>query len=65
MIIDYASMEHREQEFRQATGRLLAVALFCGVFTGIRGGLFTVTMTRLNMRIRQRLFRSLLQQDIG
>jgi hypothetical protein len=58
-------MEHREADFRAATLKLLATALFCGVFTGVRGGLFTVTMTRLNLRIRQRLFGSLLQQDIG
>ncbi len=43
LIIDYASMEHKQAEFRAATLKLLATALFCGVFSGIRGGLFTVT----------------------
>ena len=41
--------------------RLVVVAALCGLFTGIRGGLFTLTMTRLNVRIRKRLFHSLLQ----
>lgn len=47
------------------TLKLLAVAAITGIFTGTRGGLFTVAMTRLNVRLRTQLFHSLLQQDTG
>ena len=43
----------------------VAVSLVCAVFTGIRGGLFTLAMVRMNVRVRTRLFHSLLGQDIG
>lgn len=39
--------------------------MLCGVFTGLRGGLFSVAMWRLNVRIRQELFKSLLVQEVG
>lgn len=32
---------------------------------GIRGGLFTVAMTRLNVRIRTSLFDALMRQEIA
>lgn len=44
---------------------LLVAASVCAVFTGIRGGSFTVAMTRLNMRLRQQLFAALLSQEVG
>jgi ATP-binding cassette subfamily B (MDR/TAP) protein 9 len=47
------------------TLKLVGVAVLCGVFTGIRGGLFSVAMWRLNVRIRTTLFNSLLTQEIG
>ena len=64
-IIDYASIEPDRQMFVQTTIKLVAVAFGCAVFTGIRGGLFTLGMARLNLRIRTKLFHSLLQQDIA
>ena len=51
--------------FQQTTLKLVGVAFGCAVFTGVRGGLFTLGMARLNLRIRTRLFHSLLCQDIG
>ena len=51
--------------FQQTTLKLVGVAFGCAVFTGIRGGLFTLGMARLNLRIRTNLFHSLLRQDIG
>lgn len=33
--------------------------------TGVRGGLFTVAMTRLNVRIRTSLFDALMRQEIA
>lgn len=64
-IIDYASIEPDHQMFQQTTLKLVGVAFGCAVFTGVRGGLFTVGMARLNLRIRTNLFDSLLRQDIG
>ena len=64
-IIDYASIEPDRQMFQQTTLKLVGVAFGCAVFTGVRGGLFTLGMARLNLRIRTKLFDSLLCQDIG
>lgn len=64
-IIDYASIEPNPAAFRATTVRMLAVAAACAVFTGIRGGLFTVAMTRLNVRLRTALFGSLMAQEVG
>lgn len=64
-IIDYASIEPDSYRFQQTTLKLVGVAFGCAVFTGARGGLFTLGMARLNMRIRTQLFHSLLRQDIG
>jgi hypothetical protein len=47
------------------TLKLVGVAVLCGIFTGIRGGLFSVAMWRLNVRIRTTLFSSLLTQELG
>ena len=64
-IIDYASIDPDPAAFRRTTLRLLGVAAACAAATGVRGGLFTVAMTRLNVRLRRRLFSSLLRQDAG
>lgn len=64
-IIDYASIDPDPTAFRHTTLKLLYVAAACAVFTGIRGGLFTISMTRLNVRLRRRLFHSLTCQDSG
>lgn len=49
------------QKFVQTVLQLLCVSLATGVLTGLRGGLFTWTMVKLNVRLRQRLFASLLK----
>lgn len=64
-IIDYASIDPDPPAFKATTLKMLVVALVCAVFTGVRGGLFTVAMTRLNVRLRQKLFDSLMKQDAG
>lgn len=51
--------------FNLTVAKLVGVALLCGVFSGVRGGLFTIAMTKLNVRIRKQLLLSLLQQDVG
>lgn len=64
-VIDYASIDPDRHLFTQTIWKLLLVALLCAMFTGIRGGLFTYATTRLTVRIRTKLFHSLLRQDIG
>ena len=64
-IIDFASIDPDPHRFRETTLKMLGVALGCAVFTGVRGGLFTVAMTRLNVRLRQQLFHSLMHQVGG
>ena len=62
LIIDYASIDPNPNMFRSTTVHLLAVAFGCAVFTGVRGGLFTVAMVRMNVRLRRRLFHALMAQ---
>lgn len=64
-IIDFASIDPDRQKFMMTTVKLVVVSFGCAIVTGIRGGLFTVAMTRLNVRIRTSLFASLLRQEIG
>lgn len=64
-IVDAASIDPDPQAFRQYTVRLVEAAALCAVFSGIRGGLFTISMTRLNVRLRKRLFASLMSQEVG
>eukprot|EP00798_Chlamydomonas_sp_ICE-L_P013698 gene13698-19590_t len=64
-VIDYASIEPDENRFRQATIYLLISAFVCAAFSGVRGGLFTLIGTKLNVRIRKMLFHSLMMMEIG
>lgn len=46
----------------------VSLFLFCfysSIAIGFRGGVFSVTFARLNIRLRNLLFRSLMHQDIG
>ncbi|KAI2496196.1 hypothetical protein MHU86_18291 [Fragilaria crotonensis] len=45
--------------------RLVLASIACGVFSGVRGSIFTVVGGRVNIRLRIRLMDSLLAQDIG
>jgi len=65
LIIDYASIDPDRPKFVSTIIRLVVVAALCGLFTGIRGGLFTVVMANLKMRLRTRLFHSLMQMEVG
>jgi len=64
-IIDFASIDPDRQKFVLTTLKLVVVSFACAIVTGVRGGLFTVAMTRLNVRIRTFLFASLLRQEIS
>jgi ABC-type multidrug transport system fused ATPase/permease subunit len=56
---------HCRRAFGTTTLKLVGVAFLCGIFAGLRGGLFTVASWRLNVRVRQELFKSLLAQEVG
>lgn len=62
-VVDRASVDPDRRELLRQTLRLVGVGALGGAFTGMRGGLFTLAMTRLNVRLRSRLFRALLGQD--
>ena len=44
---------------------LVIASILCGIFSGMRGSIFTVVGGRVNVRLRLRLMDSLLAQDIG
>lgn len=44
---------------------LAALALASSIASGFRGGVFSLTFARLNIRLRNLLFRSLMNQEIG
>jgi len=45
--------------------KLLIASVLCGVFSGLRGSVFTVVGGRANVRLRVKLMDSLFAQDIG
>lgn len=64
-VIDYASIDPDRGLFVRSIFLLLVVAGLTGICTGIRGGLFTFATTKLTVRIRTKLFDSLINQDVG
>ena len=44
---------------------LTGVSLACALFSGLRGSCFLIINTKMNVRIRARLFAALMQQEIG
>mmetsp|Transcript_13991 Transcript_13991/g.21473 ORF Transcript_13991/g.21473 Transcript_13991/m.21473 type:complete len:1008 (+) Transcript_13991:107-3130(+) len=51
--------------FRSNIQKLVIAALLCALFSGLRGGIFTLIGGRVNSRLRLRLMDSLLAQEIG
>uniref|UniRef100_A0A3Q2XK91 ATP-binding cassette, sub-family B (MDR/TAP), member 9 n=1 Tax=Hippocampus comes TaxID=109280 RepID=A0A3Q2XK91_HIPCM len=54
--------------YTKKDGGLLTVAIIFLIISavfGVRGGVFTLTFARLNLRFRNHLFRTLMNQDIG
>ncbi|XP_035291591.1 ATP-binding cassette sub-family B member 9 [Anguilla anguilla] len=60
-IVIHKSMEH----FTKPMVTLTVLALVSSIAIGVRGGVFSVTFARLNVRLRNLLFRSLMRQEIG
>lgn len=64
-IVDSIIENRDDSQFRKYTVYLIISASLCGVFTGLRGGIFTVVGARVNVRIRDMLFKALMKQEIG
>ncbi|XP_017565206.1 ATP-binding cassette sub-family B member 9 [Pygocentrus nattereri] len=60
-IVIHKSMDY----FAKPMIILSLLALFSSVAIGVRGGVFSLTFARLNIRLRDLLFRSLMHQEIG
>ncbi|KAI4894315.1 hypothetical protein NFI96_023094 [Prochilodus magdalenae] len=60
-IVIHKSMEY----FVKPMITLSVLALVSSVAIGFRGGVFSLTFARLNIRLRNLLFRSLMHQEIG
>ncbi|KAG9261464.1 ATP-binding cassette sub-family B member 9 [Astyanax mexicanus] len=57
---------HKSMQFFTRPMIILSVlALFSSLAIGFRGGVFSLTFARLNIRLRNLLFRSLMHQEIG
>uniref|UniRef100_A0A673W4D4 ABC-type oligopeptide transporter ABCB9 n=1 Tax=Salmo trutta TaxID=8032 RepID=A0A673W4D4_SALTR len=60
-VVIHKSMEY----FTKPLITLTVLALASSIAFGVRGGLFSLTFARLNLRLRNLLFRSLMRQEIG
>uniref|UniRef100_A0A096LVF9 ABC-type oligopeptide transporter ABCB9 n=1 Tax=Poecilia formosa TaxID=48698 RepID=A0A096LVF9_POEFO len=60
-IVVHQSMEY----FAKPVATLASLALVSSMAIAVRGGVFTLTMARLNVRLRSRLFRTLMTQEIA
>ncbi|KAG8011609.1 ATP-binding cassette sub-family B member 9 [Nibea albiflora] len=59
-IVVHQSMEY----LAKPVITLLALAFASSLAMGVRGGVFTLTFARLNLRLRNHLFRTLMRQEI-
>ncbi|XP_057688792.1 ATP-binding cassette sub-family B member 9 [Corythoichthys intestinalis] len=60
-IVVHQSMEY----FAKPAITLTVLAFTSSIAVGVRGGVFTLTFARLNLRFRNHLFRTLMRQDIS
>nr|XP_033810188.1 ATP-binding cassette sub-family B member 9 [Geotrypetes seraphini]XP_033810189.1 ATP-binding cassette sub-family B member 9 [Geotrypetes seraphini] len=65
LVIDGIVVQRSLDQFSSAVLILSLLAVGSAFAAGVRGGLFTFTFARLNVRIRNLLFRSLVSQEIG
>ncbi|XP_019617921.1 PREDICTED: ATP-binding cassette sub-family B member 9-like [Branchiostoma belcheri] len=64
-VIDGIAIEKSQEKFTRAIIIMTLLSITSGVCAGLRGGLFSVCMARLNIRLRNLLFKSVTQQEIG
>ncbi|XP_074493739.1 ABC-type oligopeptide transporter ABCB9 [Sebastes fasciatus] len=60
-IVVHQSMEY----FAKPVITLSVLAIFSSLAMGVRGGVFTLTFAKLNLRLRNHLFRTLMRQEIA
>ena len=58
-------MNQDYDDFTKGIIKMSLVSIAAAVLAGLRGGIFTNVNQRLNMRIRKKLFKSLVFQDIS
>lgn len=63
--IDAIVSEEGAAAFQHAMVMLVLCAAVCGACTGLRGAIFTIVGARVNRRIRDMLFQSLIRQEVG
>ncbi|XP_069611814.1 ABC-type oligopeptide transporter ABCB9 isoform X1 [Ranitomeya imitator] len=65
LVIDGIVVQRSLKQFSSAVVILSILAVLSSFSAGVRGGLFTITFARLNIRMRNLLFRSLVSQEIA
>ncbi|XP_038671681.1 antigen peptide transporter 2-like [Scyliorhinus canicula] len=64
-VIDLLSSRYDHRAFLIAISYMFMTSMGSSISAGLRGGLFTFTKYRFTKRVRNQLFSSLVQQDIG
>ncbi|XP_077186134.1 uncharacterized protein LOC143833794 [Paroedura picta] len=64
-VIDILGQKYNSEAFSDAIFLVCLVSLGSSLFAGCRGGLFMLTLSRMNVRIRGLLFSSLVRQDLA
>ncbi|XP_051728339.1 antigen peptide transporter 2-like isoform X1 [Ctenopharyngodon idella] len=65
MVIDILGEHYQPNSFMSAIFLMGLLSLGSSLSSGLRGGLFMCTLSRLNKRVRLMLFNSLVNQEIG
>ncbi|XP_064424041.1 ATP-binding cassette sub-family B member 9 isoform X3 [Latimeria chalumnae] len=65
LAVDGIVIQKNMEAFAKAMMIMTLLAVGSSFAAGVRGGIFTLTFARLNVRIRNLLFRSLMHQEIG
>ncbi|XP_076027096.1 ABC-type oligopeptide transporter ABCB9 isoform X2 [Genypterus blacodes] len=58
-------IQKKAEAFSTHVVTVLVLAIVSSFAVGVRGGVFTLTFARLNLRLRNNLFRTLMKQDIA
>ncbi|XP_051958977.1 antigen peptide transporter 2 isoform X2 [Xyrauchen texanus] len=64
-VVDILSGKYQHENFLWAIGLMALCSLGSSMFSGLRGGMFMCSLSRLNKRIRHMLFQSLMKQEIS
>uniref|UniRef100_A0A3B1K017 Transporter associated with antigen processing, subunit type t, teleost specific n=1 Tax=Astyanax mexicanus TaxID=7994 RepID=A0A3B1K017_ASTMX len=64
-IIDVLKGDYQHNTFMWAIGLMSLYSFGSSLFSGLRGGMFMCSLSRLNRRIRHMLFQNLMKQEIS